>query len=197
VIRIVAGHLASRRLATPPGQGTRPTSQRVRESVFAQLAAWAGSGAAAAERQLAGLSFLDLFAGSGAVGLEAASRGAGPIAWVERDRAAAQLIERNRRQLGVAGTVLTTEVGRLLAAPARRSYDLVWLDPPYDLESELVDRLLDDLQSQAWLAPGGLAMVERSARRPEPIWGPDFTQRWVRHYGDTVVCFARKGVPGS
>jgi 16S rRNA (guanine966-N2)-methyltransferase len=189
--------LASRRVVTPGGQGTRPTSQRVRESVFAQLAAWSDSAAAAADQQLAGLSFLDLFAGSGAVGLEAASRGADPIGWVERDPAAARLIERNRRQLGVTGQVTTAEVGRWLAGPARRAYDLIWLDPPYGLAADQVDRLLRAIQEQGWLAPAGLVMVERSARQREPIWGSDFTQRWVRHYGDTVVHFARKGVPGS
>jgi 16S rRNA (guanine966-N2)-methyltransferase len=157
------------------------------------LAAWSGSADATADRQLDGLSFLDLFAGSGAVGLEAASRGAGPVTWVERDPAAARLIERNRRQLGVAGQVATAEVGRWLAGPARQAYDLIWLDPPYDLAADQVDRLLQTVLERGWSAPGGLVMVERSVRQPEVVWGADFTQRWVRHYGDTVVCFAQRG----
>jgi 16S rRNA (guanine966-N2)-methyltransferase len=114
--RIVAGRWASRRLVTPAGAATRPTADRVREAVFAHVAAALGRTDRPAAEQLDGLSFLDLFAGSGAVGLEAAARGAAPVTWVERDAAACRVIERNRRDLGAEGWVVRQEVGAFLAS---------------------------------------------------------------------------------
>ena len=87
--------------------GTRPTTERVREALFSALAAWAGTAAVAPEASLAGLAFCDLYAGSGAVGLEAASRGAGPVLLVESDRRTAQLIRRNAAELGLAVQIST------------------------------------------------------------------------------------------
>jgi 16S rRNA (guanine966-N2)-methyltransferase len=185
--RIVAGRWASRRLATPPGAATRPTTERVREAVFAHVVAELGRADEAPAAQLAGFSFLDLFAGSGAVGLEAASRGAGPVTWVERDPATARLIERNRRDLGAPGRVVRQDVAAVLARPGAEPYGLVWLDPPYDLPAAAVDRLLDALVAGGWLAGGGLVLIERPARGAAPSLKGDFAKPWSRDYGDTRI----------
>jgi 16S rRNA (guanine966-N2)-methyltransferase len=160
------------------------------------LATWLSVTAEPPARQLDGLAFLDLFAGSGAVGLEAASRGADPVSWVEREAGVVALINRNRRDLGVAGSVVKAEVESWLSRPAARTYDLIWLDPPYDLSTDQVNHLLEQLINRGFLAADGLVMVERSARTERPSFGPSFTDQWVRHYGDTIVCFAHRGVPG-
>ena len=122
----------------PPGAGTRPTTERVREALFSALAAWAGTAAVAPEASLAGLAFCDLYAGSGAVGLEAASRGAGPVLLVENDRRTAQLIRRNAADLSLAVQISTARVEQLLAGPAETAYDIVFADPPYERDSATV-----------------------------------------------------------
>ncbi|MDR1265688.1 MAG: RsmD family RNA methyltransferase [Propionibacteriaceae bacterium] len=196
MIRIVAGRWASRRLAAPAGDRVRPTSDRVREAVFAHLAARLGRGGAAPEDQLTGLTFLDLFAGGGGVGYEAASRGAASVTWVERDRAAAGLIERQRRLLGATGRVVSTAVETFLECPgrhdgARPGFDLVWLDPPYDLPAAELERLIDLVWEHGWLALDGLILVERSKRSPTPRLERHFPDHWWRDYGDTRVYLGR------
>ncbi|MDR1807213.1 MAG: RsmD family RNA methyltransferase [Propionibacteriaceae bacterium] len=186
--RIVAGRWASRRLATPAGAATRPTSDRVREAVFAHIAATLGTAADPPDSQLAGLTFLDLFAGSGAVGLEAASRGAASVTWVERDAATARLAERNRRDLGAPGLVVRADAATFAARPAT-GFDLVWLDPPYDLPAAAVDALIAQLAA-GWLADQALLLVERSARSPAPTLNPDFSPAWARDYGETRIHLA-------
>jgi len=185
VIRIVAGRWASRPVASPRGQSTRPTSERVREAVFAHVAARLGRSGPAGD-QLRGLRFLDLFAGSGAVGLEAASRGATWVTWVERDPAAAALAERNRRLLGADGRVVRSSAEAYLARPAAAPFDLIWLDPPYSRPSPDVDQLLGLTQRQGWLAEDGLVLLERPVRS-EPPTGPGWDDPWRRDYGDTSV----------
>ncbi|MDR0960880.1 MAG: RsmD family RNA methyltransferase [Propionibacteriaceae bacterium] len=119
--RIIAGRLASRRLAPAPTEHIRPTTDRVRESVFSLFAARLGAADASPEEQLAGLAFLDLYAGTGAVGFEAASRGAAPVAWVEKDRPTAARIDRQRRAFGLDGHVYTATAAHLLANPPSAS----------------------------------------------------------------------------
>src|SRR5437773_9773106 len=121
--RIIAGEAGGRRLAVPPGEGVRPTSDRVKESVFSAL----GPG------RLDGAKVLDLYAGSGALGLEALSRGADRAVFVELDGAAARAIEQNLDKLRLSGTVLRRDAVTVLAqeAGAGRKYDLVLVDPPY------------------------------------------------------------------
>jgi len=196
VIRIVAGRWASRPLASPRGQSTRPTSDRVREAVFAHMAARLGRAGGAAGDQLAGLRFLDLFAGSGAVGLEAASRGAAWVTWVERDAATAGVVEQNRRLLGARGRVVRSSVEAFLAgrAPAHGgAYDLIWFDPPYSWSSQDLDRLLGLAGGSGWLAGDGLVLVERSARAAPPA-GPGWADAWRRDYGDTCVFVSGPGI---
>ena len=121
--RIIGGRAGGRRLQTPPGQATRPTSDRVREALFSALESWCGS--------FAGLRVLDLYAGTGALGLEAASRGAGPVTLVERDRRTARLVETNRDTLGLGGVqVVAVSVPTFLATapPEDQRVDLVLRD---------------------------------------------------------------------
>lgn len=123
-MRIVAGAARGRRLAVPAA-GTRPTSDRVRESVFAALESAYGS--------LAGLRVLDLYAGSGAFGLEALSRGAAALTLIERDRRAAAVLRRNVEAVGLPGAaVIVRDVTAVLRTRPAQPYDLVLADPPYD-----------------------------------------------------------------
>ncbi|MDR0990878.1 MAG: RsmD family RNA methyltransferase [Propionibacteriaceae bacterium] len=188
--RIVAGRWASRRLTTLAGSSTRPTSERVREAVFNHLAVRLGRGAVAPAEQLAGVSLIDLFAGSGAIGFEAASRGADPVAWVERQPAAARVIEQNKRQLGASGRLYRAEVGHFVRTAAAQPFTVVWLDPPYSLPTAEVDQLVTALRHHGWLAEAGLLVLERSRSAVRPDLS-NFTDTWSRDYGDTCVYSAR------
>jgi 16S rRNA (guanine966-N2)-methyltransferase len=173
----------------PSGDRTRPTTDRVREALFSALAAWAGTSAAAPEATLDGLSFCDLYAGSGAVGLEAASRGAAPVLLVEGDRRTAQVTRRNADELGLTVEVRALRVETVLAQPATRSYDIVFADPPYELAADTLDRLLGLAWTHGWVAEHGLVVVERSRRTPPPSWPAAVTDTWSRTYGETIVYF--------
>ncbi len=192
--RIIAGRWASRRLSAPSGDSTRPTTDRVRESVFALIASWWGRAGLPAEEHLAGLRFLDLYAGSGAVGLEAASRGA-EVVWVEKDRAAARVIELNLRSLGAAGPVRVADVARFLARPpAGGGFDIVWLDPPYALSQADLCQVLALVARPGWLRDSGRLIVERSRHSHAVEFPQGFLSIGARHYGDTVIHHAEKGL---
>jgi 16S rRNA (guanine966-N2)-methyltransferase len=194
VSRIIAGTAGGRQIATPAGARTRPTTGRVREALFAALASWAGTAAGPAHRSLAGLAFCDLYAGSGAVGLEAASRGAQPVLLVEADRRTAQLAQQNVADLGLRAEVRIAPVEAVTARPAARPYDVVFVDPPYQQPSEAIAGVLAALVEHRWLAPRSLVVVERSRRTPPLGWPGPFGEVWERRYGETVLCF---GMPGS
>ena len=180
--RIIGGAAGGRRIATPRGASTRPTSDRVREALFSAVESWCGS--------LRGLRFLDLYAGSGAVGLEAWSRGAGVVTLVEQDRRTAALISANARALGFAraNVVAASVAGTLRRSPAA-PYDVVFLDPPYPLADSAVADDLAALARQAWLVPGALVVVERSSRSPEPVWPDGFSATREKRYGETVLWY--------
>ncbi|WP_377641498.1 16S rRNA (guanine(966)-N(2))-methyltransferase RsmD [Oryzobacter terrae] len=184
--RVIAGVAGGRTLRTPPGPGTRPTSDRVREALFSALDA---------RDAIKGTRVLDLYAGSGALGLEAASRGAASVVLVEHDRRAADVIAANARDLGFAdvGVVRSTVLSALAPDPAEgEAADLVFVDPPYDVDEDALGLVLDRLGG-GWLAPGGLLVVERSTRSPEPSW-PDGIARVgkPRKYGETTVWLAER-----
>src|SRR3712207_1357199 len=128
--RIIAGSAGGRRIRVPSGAATRPTTDRVREAVFSAVTSWAATATAASEAALSGLGFCDLYAGSGAVGLEAASRGAAPVLLVEQDRRTVSHIRRNAADLGLAVTIRSGDVRALLRRPAETRFDLVFADPP-------------------------------------------------------------------
>jgi 16S rRNA (guanine966-N2)-methyltransferase len=192
--RIIAGSKRGRRLSTPPGDRTRPTTDRVREALFAAIVSWAGTAASSADEQLAGLTFLDLYAGSGAVGLEAASRGATSVLLVESDRRTARMIGDNARELGLAGSgsddavrVRTGRVEDVISTPPPGEYDLVFLDPPYELSSARLSQQLAILVEQGWLTDDALVVVERSARTEDLSWPDDPADVWAKNYGETVL----------
>ena len=189
--RIIAGRLASRRVHTLAGDLTRPTTDRVRESVFAWLATQLRVADRDPAGQLAGLVFLDLYAGSGAVGLEAHSRGAA-VTWVEQDRSAVQVIKRNLADTGARGPVVTMPVERFLVAKPT-AYDIVWMDPPYGLPTDEVGRVVSLLDRQGWLGKGAYVLVERSRRTSAVEFPESFHNVGQRHYGDTVIHHAEKG----
>ena len=180
--RIIGGTAGGRRLNTPSGASTRPTSDRVREALFSALDAELGS--------LAGLRFLDLYAGSGAVGLEAMSRGAGVVTLVEQDRRTGALIRDNAKRLGFGrAEVIVSSVTRALVHPPRAPYDVVFLDPPYPVPVADVETALGQLAAHDWLVRGALVVVERSARDPEPTWPAGLSANRARRYGETMLWY--------
>ena len=180
--RIIGGSAGGRRIKTPTGDSTRPTSDRVREALFSSIDAAVGS--------VTGLRFLDLYAGSGAVALEARSRGAGVVTCVEHDRRTASLIRDNARSLGFTGVeVVTATAVRALAHTPRAPYDLVFSDPPYTVSDEEVVADLVALRDNGWLAKDALVVVERSSRGEELPWPEGFTAERSRKYGETTLWY--------
>ena len=180
--RIIGGTVGGRRIATPRGVSTRPTSDRVREALFSAIESWCGS--------LSGLRFLDLYAGSGAVGLEAWSRGAGVVTLVEQDRRTAAMIGSNARDLGFSrADVVTGSVANALAHTPAAPYDVAFLDPPYARVEREISSDLTALLDQDWLVPGAMVVVERGSRGPEPAWPEGFTGSRAKKYGETVLWY--------
>lgn len=180
--RIIGGTAGGRRLETPRGQTTRPTSDRVREALFSAIEARAGS--------LDGLRFLDLYAGSGAVGLEAWSRGAGVVTMVEQDRRTASLITRNAAALGFSrARVVAASVATVLQSPPAAPYDLVFSDPPYPMPDADVAADLAALVGQGWLVPGALVVVERAAKRSRVDWPDGIVEERTKKYGETTLWY--------
>lgn len=186
--RIIGGSAGGRRLKTPTGENTRPTSDRVREAMFSAIDAGYGS--------ISGLRFLDLYAGSGAVGLEAISRGAGLVTLVEHDRRTASLIRENAKTLGFSTVeVITSTVARALAQAPRAPYDVVFLDPPYAMELEDVVNALATLRSNYWLAGDALVVVERSTRGRGLGWPEGLIAERSKKYGETTLWYGRAASP--
>ncbi len=191
--RVIAGAAGGRRLAVPPGNGTRPTSDRAREGLFASLLSEFGD--------LNGLRVLDLYAGSGAVGLEALSRGAEQVLLVESDARAAAVIRANVAAIGLPGaTVAVDRVERLLARPpapalgktSDSGFDLVFADPPYAVGAEAVSAVLTQL-GDGWLAADALVVVERATRSGPLDWPPGYVAGKSRRYGEASFWFGRPG----
>jgi len=182
VTRIIGGSAGGRRITAPAGQQTRPTTDRVREALFSSVEAWCGS--------LQGLRFLDLYAGSGAVGLEAWSRGAGVVTLVESDRRTARLIVDNAHALGFPKAhVVALQVVAALGTPPAAPYDVAFLDPPYSLDEPALGQVLTLLDTHAWLVPGAMVVVERSSRSPEPEWPDRVAGTRSKRYGETMLWY--------
>lgn len=185
--RIIAGTARGRRLRVPPG-GTRPTTDRVRESMFAVLDHMLGG--------FAGGRVLDLFAGSGALGLEAASRGARRVVLVERDRRTAGIARANASAVGVPGVVVVTApVAGFLAGEAD-PFDLVLADPPYALAAPDLEDVLARL-ARGWLAPGAVVVVERPTRDGHFDWPPGLVAMRATAYGATTLWYGRGAPDGE
>ena len=180
--RIVAGTLGGRRLVVPRGDTTRPTSERVREALFSALEA---------RGAIAGARVVDLYAGSGALGLEALSRGAASVVLVDSSRQAVAAGRRNVQELGLSRvSVVLSSVGRFLASAPTAPADLVFADPPYATGENDVAAMLADLADR-WLEPGAIVVVERSSRALEPRWPATLVRTDVRRYGETTLWQAR------
>jgi 16S rRNA (guanine966-N2)-methyltransferase len=187
--RIIAGSRRGRRITMPAGDRTRPTTDRVREALFSAVAAWAGTAAQPAEESLAGLAFCDLYAGSGAVGLEAASRGASPVLLVELESRTAQIIRSNAKALGLSVDITTASVAQLLRRPPAQAFDVVFADPPYELDTTILSDQLEQLVANFWVGAGSLIVVERSRRSADLAWPAAAAKRWSRTYGETILSF--------
>ena len=212
--RVIAGEAGGRRLAVPDGRETRPTSDRAREGLFATISSMVGP--------LAGARVLDLYAGSGAVGLEALSRGAEHVLLVEHGTRAARVIRQNIEVIGLPGAaVIADRVERVLArgpapaggqdgtapaggqdgtapaggqdGPAQGRYDVVFADPPYALADAEVSRILILLAERGWLAPGALVIVERATRSGPVSWPDGFVPDRARRYGEATFWYGHAG----
>lgn len=185
--RIVAGSAKGRTLAVPKS-GTRPTSERVREALFSRLDHM---------NVLEGATVLDLFAGTGALGLEALSRGAAHATLVEKASAAARVASANVRATGLPARVVTADVRAYLGARSGEALtgenDLVFIDPPYDIPEGDMTTVLSALAP--WVGPDSLIVVERSTRAPAPTWPPFLVLEDTRAWGETVAYFAGPPLP--
>jgi 16S rRNA (guanine966-N2)-methyltransferase len=186
VTRIIAGAAGGRRLTVPPGRGTRPTSDRAREGLFGTVTAVLGT--------LAGAAVLDLYAGSGAVGLEALSRGAADVLLVEADPRAAGVIRANAVALGLPGARVA--VGRAANVLARGPgdgppRDVVFADPPYAAGDGEVAAVLVALLAPGWLVPGALVAVERATRSGPLSWPAGYAPDRARKYGEATLWYGR------
>jgi len=188
--RVIAGTAGGRRLSVPAGRDTRPTSDRAREGLFATVQAIRGP--------LDGASVLDLYAGSGAVGLEALSRGAARALLAEADPRAVRVIRANIAALGLAGArVVADRVERVLArGPAAEQaggtagrFDLAFADPPYAMPGEAVSAMLTALVTAGWLVPGALVVVERSTRSGPVCWPEGIAEDRSRRYGEATLWY--------
>jgi 16S rRNA (guanine966-N2)-methyltransferase len=190
--RVIAGAARGRRLAVPPGNGTRPTSDRAREGLFST---WESL----RRGTLHGARVLDLFGGSGAVALEAVSRGAAHALIVEADPKAVKVIRENVRALNLPGAeVRSGKAERIIVAePPRDPYDLVFLDPPYAVEEAAVREILITLADGGWIAAGAVVTVERSTRSGDFSWPEGYEAVRERRYGEGVLWYGRAAHPAA
>lgn len=182
--RVISGALGGRRIATPPGRATRPTSERVREALFNSLGGLV---------DLSGCRFADLYAGSGAVGIEALSRGASHVLFVESDPATARVLRGNLTHLGVGGAadLVVAPVARAVSGEPAAAYDVIFADPPYEVPDSDVGVVLRHLVVGGWVAPDGVVVVERGSRSGSLTWVPGLTGFRSRRYGETILWYGR------
>jgi 16S rRNA (guanine966-N2)-methyltransferase len=191
-MRIIAGVARGRRLAAPKGTVTRPTSDRAREGLFATVTAIRGP--------LHGARVLDLFAGSGAIGLEALSRGAARVVFVESDPRAARVIRANLAAVDLPGGELACDqVQRFLdrGPGAEAAFGLVVADPPYAASVAEVTGMLTALARGGWLAPGALVAVERATRAGPLTWPPGYRADRSRRYGEATFWYGLAAAEAS
>ncbi|HEY0534977.1 MAG TPA: 16S rRNA (guanine(966)-N(2))-methyltransferase RsmD [Actinoplanes sp.] len=184
--RIIAGAHGGRRLAAPAGATTRPTSDRVREAFFSALESMT---------DLSEARFADLFAGSGAIGLEAISRGAAYALLVESDARAARVIRDNivALRVGAAARLVTGKVAQVVAAPPDAGpYDIVFADPPYAVTDAELSEMQEMLLANGWLAPDAVVIVERATRGGALTWVDGITAERSRRYGETTLWYGRR-----
>jgi 16S rRNA (guanine966-N2)-methyltransferase len=178
-MRVIAGSLKGRRLKSPTWDGLRPTSDRLRETLFNVIA-----------RRVAGARVLDLYAGTGAVGIEAISRGAAEVVFVERDRRAQRLIVENLSHCGVTSgcAIIRDSVAHALDELRRdaRPFDIVLLDPPYDVQP---DAALATIDAPTLVAPGGIVVIEHATRQRAPEHPGSLARTRAIAAGDSTLSF--------
>ena len=192
MMRIIAGSARGRRLAAPKGAATRPTSDRAREGLFGTVTAIRGP--------LPGARVLDLFAGSGAIGLEALSRGAVRVLFVESDGRAARVIRANLAAVALpGGELISCQVQRFLerGPGAEAAFDLVVADPPYAAPAAEVTGMLTALASRGWLAPEALVAVERATRAGPLPWPAGYRADRSRRYGEATFWYGLAAAEAS
>lgn len=185
--RIIAGRARGRRLKVP-GAGTRPTSDRVREALFASIE----SRLQAQGRSWQDTTMCDLWAGSGAVALEAWSRGAHLVLAIEKAKAAAKVISSNIADLRAYDVhcVCADVSGAVSSAPAMGPFDVVFADPPYEFDTESVREVLATGMARGWFSHGAIVIVERAVRSPSPF--PEGIEEVEqRPYGDSALWYGR------
>jgi 16S rRNA (guanine966-N2)-methyltransferase len=182
VTRLIAGIAGGRRLKVPP-TGVRPTGDRAREGLFNTLGTLL---------DLEGAAVLDLYAGSGALGLEALSRGAAAVTFVESSPKVLPVLEANLATVGLpGGRVVRGSVPAVVAGRAPRAHDLVLADPPYDTPTDEVIGVLRALSAGGWLAPGAVLVVERSSREADFEWPTPLVGLRERRYGEALLRYGR------
>ncbi|MEU3461851.1 16S rRNA (guanine(966)-N(2))-methyltransferase RsmD [Streptomyces sp. NPDC006733] len=183
--RVIAGVAGGRRLAVPPGDGTRPTSDRAKEGMFSTWESLRGT--------LDGARVLDLYGGSGAIGLEALSRGAEHVLLVEADPAAVRTIRENVRMIGLPGAEVRAGRAEQVVAgpPPATPFDMAFLDPPYDLGHDEVREILLTLRMQGWLDDDAIVTVERRTRGGVSPWPDGFEAVRARRYGEATLWYGR------
>ena len=172
-MRIIGGAAKGRRLRSPRGTGTRPMMDRVREATFSSLGPFVVDAAV-----------LDLYAGTGSVGLEALSRGASSVVFVESDREVLRVLEKNIEAVGLGGTIVGGSAERFLTGD-RAQYDLAFVDPPYEAPLPSVDQVLAALGER--LNEGGVVVLHRRAGTGEPSLPPGLVLTDRRRYGSAEI----------
>ncbi len=183
--RIITGAVAGRRLVPVKGDQTRPTTDRVKEALFSRLESW---------DVISGARVLDLFAGSGALGLEAASRGAASVSFVDKSPVAFAALSKNidnlAPRLAASLKAHRQSAAAYLAGAPEETFDLILVDPPYDFTDDQVNELLPAIATAT--APDGVVMIERGKRSTEPDWPRPLSGLKPRQYGETVLYFAER-----
>lgn len=168
-----------------PPKGTRPTSDRVREALFSSLEAM---------MDLDGAQVLDLYAGSGALGFEALSRGAEHATFVESDKRAAEVLKANAKELGFANTTIANRTAEAYASADGEKFDVVFADPPYAVTDDEIEKVLRGIAPR--LAEDAVLIVERASRSSEPAWPDGVEPLRAKRYGDTAVYWGRVRADG-
>lgn len=185
-MRVIAGMAKGRNLISPIGS-TRPTSDRAREALFSSLESEFGS--------LSDLSFLDLYCGSGAVGVEALSRGAALVTSIDNDEKATNIARQNFQlveKITGIGTysVITMSVGKFLDKQSDFSFDIIFLDPPYDLPNNEIEKNLSALVTQSFVKPSSIVAIERDSKARPLSWPAPLREVKVRKYGAATIYYA-------
>ena len=182
-LRVIAGTVRGRRLVAPAGDEIRPTKGIVREAMFSALDS---------RGAIAGAVVLDLYAGTGALGLEALSRGGARVVLVERDRRALEAIGTNVEHTGFGdrARIVRSDAAAFLDVPPppEAPFDLVFADPPYDVADEAIEALVEHLGAPGWLSPGATVSIERPVGSGV-LLPKSFRTGWERTFGDTLVVF--------